>query len=387
MIELDLNIDERPIGTQIKVIGVGGAGGNAINTMLEMNLSGVELIAANTDILNLKNSKASIRIQLGKETTRGLGAGADPEIGKKAAEESREEIKRYLKDTDLLFIVAGMGKGTGTGASPIIADLAKEMHILTIGIVTKPFLHESKKRMLVAEGGISKLKDLVDTLIVIPNEKLSEVYTNQPVFDAYNQANQILYEAAKAISDIINYSGYMNVDFADVKKIMSIKGHGHFGFGVGEGEQRALQAVEKAIDNPLLSDYSLDRSKGVLLNIIANKDFKMDELKVINEKITNLISEEGEVITGLIFDESLQGELKITIIATGLDSDEQTDKIPPPVMKEQNDFKKDIHDVQHKTDEKYRHDNMIKPHRKINQKEKEKNEQMEIPSFLKQFSN
>ncbi|MCK5050179.1 MAG: cell division protein FtsZ, partial [Candidatus Cloacimonetes bacterium] len=220
MLELDLNHDETPYGTHIKIIGVGGAGGNAIGTMIGYNLNGLEFVVANTNIIDLKKSKAKIKLQLGRELTKGLGAGANPDTGRKAAEESREDIKNNLKDTDLLFIAAGMGGGTGTGATPVIAALAREMGILTIGIVSRPFRSEGKKRMINAEIGIKKLRENVDTLIVIPNEKLTEIFPDMTVIDAFKKADNVLYEAAKAISDIIHFSGYMNVDFADVQTVM-----------------------------------------------------------------------------------------------------------------------------------------------------------------------
>ncbi|MCK4694669.1 MAG: cell division protein FtsZ, partial [Candidatus Cloacimonetes bacterium] len=285
MLELDLASDETPFGTNIKIIGVGGAGGNAINTMIENALQGVEFIAANTDISDLKKSNAKIKLQLGKETTKGLGSGANPEIGRKAAEESREEIRRNLKDANMIFIAAGMGGGTGTGAAPIIAYLAKEMEILTIGIVSRPFKGEGHKRIATAEQGIKKLRDIVDTLIVIPNEKLKEIYPDMTVIDAFKKADNILYEAAKAVSDIIHSSGYIKVDFADVKTVMANRGFALMGSATAEGDNRAINSVQKALNNPLLSEVKIENSPGILINITAGKDFKMDEFEIITGEI------------------------------------------------------------------------------------------------------
>ncbi len=285
MLELDLEKDEIPFGTNIKIIGVGGAGGNAINTMIDNSLTGVQFIAANTDITDLKKSKAKLKLQLGKETTKGLGAGANPETGRKSADESRDEIRKQLSGTDLLFIAAGMGGGTGTGASPVIAALAREMNILTIGIVNRPFSSEGKKRMENANSGILKLRDLVDTLIVVPNDKLKDLYPDMTVINAFKRADNVLYEAAKAVSDIINSSGYIKVDYADVSTVMANRGFALMGSAIGEGDERAQIAIHNALNNPLLTDVKIENCPGFLVNITAGKDFKMDEFEIISEAI------------------------------------------------------------------------------------------------------
>ena len=255
MIEFDEKHSQ--IGTNIKIIGVGGAGGNALNTMIENNLYGVEFIAANTDSRDLDKSKANMKLQLGKKLTRGLGTGANPEIGARSAEESKDDIKSHLDGADMVFITAGMGGGTGTGAAPIIAKIAREMGILTFGIVTSPFPFEGKKRAENAMYGIKHLCEFVDTLLVIPNSKLCDIFSSYTLMDAFNQADNVLYEAAKAVSDIINVTGLINVEFADVKSIMQNMGYALIGSGVAEGDDRAINAARAAIDNPLLSHISL----------------------------------------------------------------------------------------------------------------------------------
>jgi cell division protein FtsZ len=384
MLELDLNQDEIPFGTNIKIIGVGGAGGNAIDTMIEYDLQGVEFIVANTNILDLKKSKAQMKLQLGKEVTKGLGAGANPEIGRKAAEESREDIKRILKDTDLIFIAAGMGGGTGTGATPIIAQMAKEMGILTIGIVNRPFIREGKKRTVNAEKGISKLKESVDTLIVVPNEKLKDIYPNMTVIEAFKKADDVLYEAAKAISDIIHFSGYMNVDFADVKTVMTNHGLALMGTGVGDGDHRAADATNTALNNPLLTDVSVENAKGILINITAGKDFKIDEFEIISNEIVKKTGDEGDMITGLIFDDTMEGKIKVTVIATGLDKPGTTMYERETIIQEKPESGEDINN----TLQRIRNSDSLNLNKEQENTTKEfPGKQMEIPAFLRKFSN
>ncbi|MDO9578870.1 MAG: cell division protein FtsZ [Candidatus Cloacimonadales bacterium] len=384
MLELDLNQDEVPFGTNIKIIGVGGAGGNAINTMIEYDLQGVEFIVANTNILDLKKSRAKMKLQLGKEVTRGLGAGSNPEIGRKAAEESREDIKRLLKDTDLLFIAAGMGGGTGTGATPIIAQMAKEMGILTIGIVNRPFIREGKKRTVNAEKGIKKLKEQVDTLIVVPNEKLKEIYPNMTVIEAFKKADDVLYEAAKAISDIIHFSGYMNVDFADVKTVMTNHGMALMGTGFGDGDNRAADATNTALNNPLLSDISVVNAKGILINITAGKDFKIDEFEIITNEIVQKTGDEGDMITGLIFDDSMEGKIKVTVIATGLDTSGTSVYERESIIQDKAESGEDIGN----TLQRIRNSDSMNLNKEQESNTKEfPGKQMEIPAFLRKFSN
>jgi len=318
-IELDLTIDEKQYGTNIKLIGVGGAGGNAVNAMINNKLEGVEYIVANTNINDLRHSKTKLRIQLGKKLTGGQGAGANPEIGEKAATESLDDIKSYIENANMLFIAAGMGGGTGTGASPIIAKLAKEMDILTVGIVNTPFNSEGTKRAKNAEDGIKLLKENVDTLIVVPNEKLRENTNNMTFLGAFEKANNILYKATKAIADIIHTTGHINVDFADIKTIIQNRGLAMIGTGSGDGDDRAKNAVNKAINNPLLEDISIQNAEGVLVNITAGKDFKMDEYDEITKLVVEKSGNAGDIIHGIVIDEKLEGKIKVTLIATGLE--------------------------------------------------------------------
>lgn len=385
MLEIDLNHDETPIGTVIKIIGVGGAGGNAVNTMIENELGGVEFIVANTDIKDLKKSNAQQKLQLGKEATNGLGTGANPALGRKSAEESREEIKRVITGTNMLFIAAGMGGGTGTGAAPFIAQLAREMDILTIGICNRPFSWEGKKRMQNADQGILKFSDSVDTLMVVPNERIEEIYPDLTVVDAFKKADNILYDAAKAITDIIHSSGYINVDFADVKTVMKNRGLAVMGCGVADGEDRAKNAAEAAMNNPLLANVSLSNAKGVLINVTAGLDFKMNEIKQVSEAIVNVTGEDGDIFCGLINDETMEGKVSVTFIGTGLESpDSRTLEF------------ESIH--MNKDEEKAELDSTLNRIRNSDNMKLDKNEdrkvestksnmQMEVPAFLRRFSN
>jgi len=383
MLELDLNHDEVPFGTHIKIIGVGGAGGNAIGTMIHYNLSGLEFAVANTNISDLKKSKAKVKLQLGRELTKGLGAGANPEVGRKAAEESREDIKNLLKDTDLLFLAAGMGGGTGTGATPIIASLAREMGILTIGIVSRPFKSEGRKRIVNAENGITKLRENVDTLIVIPNEKLNEIFPDMTVIDAFQKADNVLFEAAKAISDIIHYSGYMNVDFADVQTVMQNRGLAMMGSGIGDGDQRAVDAAQKAMNNPLLSDVPIENAKGVLINITAGKDFKMDEFELITNEIVKQTGDEGDIITGIILDETMEGKIKVTLITTGLDTNKTTEYERETIIHTTESEAEDIE----RTLQRIRKTDSLNINKNTEDQNKVFDKQMEIPAFIRRFSN
>lgn len=315
-----IEFDDRPsqIGTNIKVIGVGGAGGNAINTMIKNGLQGVEFIAANTDADDLTKSLANMKLQLGKKLTRGLGTGANPELGSRSAEESKDDIKANLEGADMVFIAAGMGGGTGTGAAPIIAKIAREMGILTLGIVTIPFNFEGRKRKENAGHGIRHLKEFVDTLIAIPNEKLTEIYGKAPLTDAFNHGDDVLYQAAKAVSDIINITGLINVDFADVRAVMQNMGYALMGSGMAGGEDRAINAARAAIDNPLLADISLAGCQALLLNVTAGPDILMEEYEQISNVIVNETGMGANIIMGVILDEEMIGKISVTIIATGL---------------------------------------------------------------------
>jgi cell division protein FtsZ len=331
-----IEFDEKPaqIGTNIKIIGVGGAGGNAVNTMIENELFGVEFIAANTDMSDLVKSKAQMKLQLGRKLTRGLGTGAIPEIGARSAEESKDEIKANLDGADMVFIAAGMGGGTGTGAAPVIAKIARELGILTLGIVTTPFPFEGKKRQTNADEGIRNLSEFVDSLIIIPNSKLCEIYADLSLLDAFQKADNILFEAAKAVSDIINVEGLVNVDFADVKTVMQNMGYALMGTGKAEGENRAVMAAKAAINNPLLSDINLQGCQSLLINITAGPDIKMSEFEEVSQVIVNETGSAANIIMGIIIDPTMIGRVSVTLIATGLDQVDSPrvldfPKIPP----------------------------------------------------------
>jgi len=317
-----IEFDEKPaqIGTNIKIFGVGGAGGNAVNTMIDNELAGVEFISANTDLSDLVKSKAKMKLQLGKKLTRGLGTGANPELGERSAEESKDEIKAHLEGADMIFIAAGMGGGTGTGAAPVIAKAARDLGILTLGIVTTPFPFEGKKRKGNADDGIHKMSEFVDTLIVIPNARLCEIYSDLTLLEAFHKADNVLYEAAKAVSDIINVSGLINVDFADVKAVMQNMGYALMGTGINDGENRSVMAAKAAINNPLLSDISLQGCHSLLINITAGPDIKMNEFEDVSSVIVNETGSAANIIMGAIIDPAMIGKVSVTIIATGLKS-------------------------------------------------------------------
>ena len=331
-----IEFDEKPtqIGTNIKIIGVGGAGGNALNTMIENNLYGVEFIAANTDSRDLAKSKANMILQLGKKLTRGLGTGANPELGARSAEESKEDIKSNLDGADMVFIAAGMGGGTGTGAAPIIAKIAREMGILSFGIVTSPFPFEGKKRAENAMYGIKHMREFVDTLLVIPNEKLCEIYSDLTLKEAFEKADDVLYEAARAVSDIINVTGLINVDFADVKAIMQNMGYALIGSGIAEGDNRAVNAARAAIDNPLLTHINLQGCQSLLLNITAGADILMSEFDEVSNVIVNETGKAANIIMGIILDDTKSGKIQVTVIATGLEKEEKEHTIDFPGLPE-----------------------------------------------------
>lgn len=308
---------------RMKVVGVGGGGGNAVNRMIDEELEGVEFISVNTDAQALKNSRSQIKIQIGKKLTRGLGAGARPEIGRQAIEENRDEVARAIEGADLVFITAGMGGGTGTGAAPVIAEMAREMGALTIGIVTKPFLFEGKKRMRQAEQGLAELKRAADTVIVVPNERLLSVVGKGVSFrDALKKADEVLLHATQGISDLINVTGEVNVDFADVRTVMQNRGPALMGTGFGRGENRAVEAAQEAISSPLLDNLSIAGAAGVLINITGGMDLTIDEVTTIASIIQEAAGEDAEIIFGAVHDPALEGEVRVTVIATGLESPE-----------------------------------------------------------------
>ncbi len=316
----------------MKVIGIGGAGGNAVNRMVDEDLEGVEFISANTDAQVLKGSRAQVTIQLGKKLTRGLGAGARPEIGRQALHESREEVRKALVGADLVFITAGMGGGTGTGAAPLVGEIARELGALTIGIVTRPFSFEGKKRMRQAEQGLAELRRSVDTMIVVPNDRLLSVVGKGTSFrEALKKADEVLLHATQGISDLIRVSGEVNVDFADVRTVMACRGPALMGSGFGEGEDRAQEAAQEAISSPLLDEVSIAGAKGVLINITGGMDLAIDEVSQISSIIQEEAGDEAEIIFGAVHDPALEGQIRVTVIATGFDrSDIQEDKVIRP---------------------------------------------------------
>lgn len=312
------SIDENKHAAKIRVVGVGGAGCNAVNTMIAGQLDRVDFIAANTDIQALAASKAATRIQIGRDLTKGLGAGANPEVGREAALESRDEIEAALAGADMVFVTAGMGGGTGTGAAPIIADIAKALGCLTVGVVTKPFLFEGNRRRKQAEQGIVELKAAVDTLITIPNQRLLTLSEgSMPLLETFRRADEVLLNAVQGISDLIQYHGYINVDFADVKTIMSDKGIALMGTGHSTGERRAIIAMQQAIASPLLEDVSIDGATGLLINITGGRDMTLQEVNEALTLVHDAADGEAEIIFGSLIDDNIKDEVKITIIATG----------------------------------------------------------------------
>jgi cell division protein FtsZ len=308
---------------RMKVIGVGGGGGNAVNRMIAEDLEGVEFISVNTDAQALKLAQSQLKIQIGKKLTRGLGAGARPEIGRQAIEESRDDIARILEGADLVFITAGMGGGTGTGAAPMIAEIAREMGCLTIGIVTKPFLFEGRKRMQQAEMGLAELKRAADTVIVVPNERLLSVVGKGTSFrDALKKADEVLLHATQGISDLIHVTGEVNVDFADVRTVMQNRGPALMGTGFGSGENRAVEAAQEAIHSPLLDNVTISGAGGVLINITGGMDLTIDEVTTIASIIQEAAGDDAEIIFGAVHDQSLEGDVRVTVIATGLEQEE-----------------------------------------------------------------
>lgn len=315
MFEFDESIDQ---SAKIKVIGIGGGGGNAVNTMIDCELHGIDFIVANTDAQALRMSKAPVKIQIGGQLTKGLGAGADPNIGKDAAEENREQLAEVLKGADMIFIAAGLGGGTGTGAAPVIADVAKEIGALTVGVVTKPFSREGKLRLAKAENGVRELKKHVDSLVIIPNDRLLGLAgKSMSILDAFKPSDDVLRQAVQGISDLITTSGLINVDFADVKAIMSERGMAMMGIGIATGENRAVEAATKAISSPLLEDIDISGAKGVLVNITGSSSMTMDEFDAASKVIHEKVHEDANIIVGLVIDENLGEMVKITAIATG----------------------------------------------------------------------
>lgn len=351
MLEFDLEMEAL---AHIKVIGVGGGGCNAVNRMIEAGVKGVEFISVNTDAQALQLSKAEHRLQIGEKLTRGLGAGANPEIGKKAAEESRELILNALKGADMVFVTAGMGGGTGTGAAPVIAEVSKELGALTVGVVTKPFTFEGRRRYNQAEQGIANLKEKVDTLIVIPNDRLLEIVDrNTPMLEAFHEADNVLRQGVQGISELIAVPGLINVDFADVKTIMTERGSALMGIGVATGENRASEAAKKAICSPLL-ETSIDGARGVLMHIAGGSNLSLFEVNEAADIVSSAADSEVNMIFGAVINQDLKDQIVVTVIATGFEHKER-----PPQAKPLN--KIDMRSV----------------HQSINQ------EDLDIPAFLR----
>ena len=365
----------------IKVVGVGGSGGSAVTRMINSKLRGIEFIAINTDSQALAFNEAPIKIQIGKETTRGLGAGADPEVGRKSIEENKEEVYEALKGADMVFVTCGMGGGTGTGAAPFVADIAKELGALTVGVVTKPFTFEGMRRKKIAELGIAEMKEKVDTLITIPNDRLLQVIDKKTsLFDAFGIVDDVLRQGVQGIADLIIYHGLINVDFADVKAIMSDAGSALMGIGHGSGDNRAIEAARAAIDSPLL-ELSIDGAKGILFNITGGPDLGMYEIDEAAKAITEAADPDANIIFGAIIDEAMQGEVKITVIATGFESEtnrtqkkmfqpaeRQMSDIPSSQMLRRND----------------RYSQFMEPEPpKVEQKDEDDEDELEVPAFIR----
>lgn len=376
MLEFEMEMDQL---AKIKVIGVGGGGSNAVNRMIENGLQGVEFIAVNTDAQALHLSKAAHKLQLGGKLTRGLGAGANPEVGKKAAEESREQLVAILSGADMVFITAGMGGGTGTGAAPVIAEIAKEIGALTVGVVTRPFTFEGRKRSSQAAGGIGALKEKVDTLIVIPNDRLLEIVDkNTPMLEAFREADNVLRQGVQGISDLIAVPGLINLDFADVKTIMSDKGSALMGIGIASGENRATEAAKKAISSPLL-ETSIDGAQGVLMNITGGSNLSLYEVHEAAEIVSSASDQEVNMIFGSVINENLKDEIVVTVIATGFNDQ---DKIPRPQtpVKTMNGKKPIIQ-------QQYQEENLYVERQSQSQGQQESTDTLDIPTFLRNRRN
>ena len=327
MLEFETSIDSLAI---IKVIGVGGGGNNTVNRMIEHGVQGIEFIAVNTDAQALNLSKAEVKIQIGEKSARGLGAGANPEVGKKAAEESKEQIKAALQGADMVFVTAGMGGGTGTGAAPVIAQIARELGALTVGVVTRPFTFEGRKRATQANGGVSAMKEAVDTLIVVPNDRLLEIVDKStPMLEAFREADNVLRQGIQGISDLIAVPGLINVDFADVKTIMSNKGSALMGIGMASGENRAAEAAKRAISSPLL-ETPIDGAQGVLLNITGDSNLSLFEVQEAADIVANASDQDLNMIFGSVINDNLKGEIIVTVIATGFNEENIQAKTTSP---------------------------------------------------------
>lgn len=375
--------DSTPHSAIIKVIGVGGGGGNAIEHMMSENIEGVEFVCANTDAQALRKSSARTLLQLGEEVTKGLGAGADPEIGRQSAEENRERIRDVLDGSDMIFITAGMGGGTGTGAAPVVAEIAKQLGVLTVAVVTRPFIFEGNKRAQIAEHGIQLLAKNVDSLITIPNNKLLTVLgKNITLLNAFKAANNVLLGAVQGIAELITRPGLINVDFADVRTVMSEMGMAMMGTGVSVGDNRATEAAEAAISSPLLEDIDLTGARGVLVNITAGLDMSIGEFEEVGEVVKSFTSEDATVVVGTVIDPDMSDELRVTVVATGLGGREQLEMAQPVAAKTQEATRSDgtiDYDLLEKPTI-LRHQPAAKPAEALEAKDVE---YLDIPAFLR----
>lgn len=375
---------------KMKLVGVGGAGGNAINRMIDTKLNGVEFISVNTDLQALEMCKATCRIQIGRSLTKGLGAGANPEIGRKAIEEDRESVFDALQDSDMIFVTAGMGGGTGTGAAPIVAEIAKDLGALTVGIITKPFLFEGPKRMRRAEEGILELKDRVDTLIVIPNQRLlSVVSKDTPLNAAFKIADDVLLQATKGISDLIAIPGLINLDFADVKTVMSEMGDALMGSGVASGEHRAMEAAQLAVASPLLEDVSIQGALGVLVNVTGGESMTLHEVNDATSAIFEAAGSEANIIFGAVIDKDLDDEVRVTVIATGFKRNGRLSSLTGVRRKILEFPEKQFVDFEKPTfiriNEKLKSSDDEEEGKEELEKEKEKEEDYDIPTYLRRL--
>ncbi|HLR10825.1 MAG TPA: cell division protein FtsZ [Sporosarcina sp.] len=382
MLDFDTNVDQLAV---IKVIGVGGGGNNAVNRMIEHGVEGVEFIAVNTDAQALDLSEAEVKLQIGTKLTRGLGAGANPEVGKKAAEESREQIEEALRGADMVFVTAGMGGGTGTGAAPVIAQIAKDLGALTVGVVTRPFTFEGRKRQTSAIGGIGAMKESVDTLIVIPNDKLLEIVDkNTPMLEAFREADNVLRQGVQGISDLIAVPGLINLDFADVKTIMSNKGSALMGIGIATGENRAAEAAKKAISSPLL-ETSIDGAKGVLMNITGGSNLSLFEVQEAADIVATASDEDVNMIFGSVINDNLKDEIIVTVIATGFSEEQMTatkamrgiggvQRRPQPTQQEA--------PVERAPERTFNNEPPVQPKQEVEQQDQQ-DEGLDIPTFIR----
>lgn len=380
MLEFDTSVDQL---ANIKVIGVGGGGNNAVNRMIEHGVQGVDFIAVNTDAQALNLSKAEYKLQIGNKLTRGLGAGANPEVGKKAAEESREQIEEVLRGADMVFVTAGMGGGTGTGAAPVIATIARELGALTVGVVTRPFSFEGRKRQTQAIGGIAAMKEAVDTLIVIPNDKLLQIVDKStPMLEAFREADNVLRQGVQGISDLIATPGLINLDFADVKTIMSDKGSALMGIGIATGENRATEAAKKAISSPLL-ETSIDGAKGVIMNITGGTNLSLFEVQEAADIVASASDEEVNMIFGSVINENLNDEIIVTVIATGFSDDvaQQRPQNTRPMGNVRNVQTQQQSPIRERVQEQPVQQQ--EPQRQVHQQE----EMLDIPTFLRNRRN